>query len=157
MELKYRKNEIVYGSGLVLRMIFESGNMKLFYFNIFDNNDRCVWSKVWGINELPEMKNMSTVNTDVFDLPDVTKMVRIIEDNIMPFILNTPSTDDFVDYGYANCWTSETELPLLEKWRNDVNSDKFAVAYVVEYYNGMHCCTTVNYTYKYKFSADSSD
>lgn len=156
-KLTFTKSDIVYANGLTLRLIFHSDYRKFFYFNILDNNERCIWSKCWGIKELPEMEHMDINHVEVFELPDVLKMVKIIEDKIMPLIINTPSTDDFVDYGYANCWTKETELFLIDKWKNDVNSDKFAVAYVVDYCNGMHCHTTVNYTYKYKFSADSSD
>lgn len=95
---------------------------------------------------------------DIRKIPGYYEVLDSLKKNILP--IKDPDnldTSGFEDYGTANCWTEETKTPRLDKYKEDLRKNKYLCVLSWEESIGSCYKTYVNWTYKYKYSCDSSD
>ena len=95
---------------------------------------------------------------DIKEIPGYYETIDSLKKNILP-IQNPDNLDTsgFDDYGTANGWTKETKTPRLNKYNEDLKKNRYLC--VLSWEESIGSCYTryVNWTYKYKYSCDSSD
>ena len=93
---------------------------------------------------------------DIRKIPGYYEVLDSLKKNILP--INDPDNLDmsgFEDYGTVNCWTKETKTPRLDKYNEDLRTNKYLCTLSWEESIGSCYKIYVNWTYKY--SCDSSD
>ena len=95
---------------------------------------------------------------DIRKIPGYYEVLDSLKKNILP-IKDPDSLDmsEIEDYGIANCWTKETKTPRLDKHNEDLRTNKYLCTLSWEESIGSCYKIYVNWTYKYKYSCDSSD
>ena len=95
---------------------------------------------------------------DIRKIPGYYEALDSLKKNILPIKdLDSRDMSEIEDYGIANCWTKETKTPRLDKHNEDLRTNKYLCTLSWEESIGSCYKIYVNWTYKYKYSCDSSD
>lgn len=148
---------------------YDNGNsMLVTYYPKHNGKNSFITLQVWDSKQekhfhknitsyiYPEIANLPKDNDDFINDDFVLKCIASCEQNICSLDFANLNKD-IVNYGCANGWGENREVPLIDKYYEDRKTMPWLCAYEWECSLGRCWTEYVNYTYGYKYNCDSSD
>lgn len=148
-----------YGNGNSMLVTYypkHNGRDNLITLQVWDKNQKKHFHKNITSYNFPEIVDLPKDNDEFISTEFVLNCIYSCETNVCSLDFDNLNKD-IVNYGCANGWPDNYPTPLIDKYKEDSKKMPWLCVYSYEVSKGRCWTEYVNYTYGYRWNADSSD